>query len=466
MLLPPDASPESLEPFVLAALAAYPASHPLDFLLLVRARQAAQGRLPHHRQQTAAGEALLSAVDRLAETDPEDALILRSIYFQKQTEQQLSFRLNLSRSQINRRKHQAVRALCTTLLAEEQALQNAGRQELELKLPPRQYSQLFGMDEALGDLAARLQAPHLRVLALTGMGGLGKTALAHALALASLRHYEAARILWVSAAPLAGLPSQPENTANALFSDLAAQLLPPDGTPASRRERLLRLLKREPHLIILDNLEDGRETARLIEQALAAADPSRFILTTRASPAGAAGVFVQPVPELGFEAAAALLQAHAAEIGLPAALTPRAETDLRAVYGAVGGNPLALKIVAGMCQRFALPEILGSLGSRRLGQVEALYARVFQQAWIALSPDARALLAGMPLVGGNGGAPAQLLAFSGLPEERFWGALNELLNRSLVEVRGSLSARRYGIHALTRNFLLAQEDSPQVDGAP
>jgi hypothetical protein len=64
----------------------------------------------------------------------------------------------------------------------------------------------------------------------------------------------------------------------------------------------------------------------------------------------------------------------------------------------------------------------------------------------------------MPLVSDTGGEHAQLLAFSGLPEDRFWTAIRELLSRSLLEARGSPSDMRYGIHALTRAFLETRID--------
>lgn len=122
----------------------------------------------------------------------------------------------------------------------------------------------------------------------------------------------------------------------------------------------------------------------------------------------------------------------------------------------MGGNPLALKLVVGMTARFPLPQVLSDLGRPQLGQVEAMYVRIFAAAWEAVSQSARVLLGGMPLVGEHGGNAAHLLAVSGLGEAEFWAALNELLGRSLLEMRGTASERRYGLHALTRSFLLSQ----------
>ena len=59
----------------------------------------------------------------------------------------------------------------------------------------------------------------------------------------------------------------------------------------------------------------------------------------------------------------------------------------------------------------------------------------------------------MPLVAEPGALPEQMLTISGLPEGKFWPAVTELVSRSLLEVRGTLHERRYGIHRLTETFL-------------
>jgi hypothetical protein len=59
----------------------------------------------------------------------------------------------------------------------------------------------------------------------------------------------------------------------------------------------------------------------------------------------------------------------------------------------------------------------------------------------------------MPLISAAGALPAQLAAISGLVEHDLWPAIQELQQRSLLEMRGTLGERRYGIHQLTRTFL-------------
>jgi len=59
----------------------------------------------------------------------------------------------------------------------------------------------------------------------------------------------------------------------------------------------------------------------------------------------------------------------------------------------------------------------------------------------------------MPLIAEAGALPEQMRAISNLSEERFWPAVSELISRSLLEIKGTIHERRYGIHRLTETFL-------------
>ena len=75
------------------------------------------------------------------------------------------------------------------------------------------------------------------------------------------------------------------------------------------------------------------------------------------------------------------------------------------------------------------------------------------EAWQKLTPEGQALLQAMPLVAEPGAKPEQMRAISDLPEKGFWPAVTELFSRSLLEARGNIQERRYGIHRLTETFL-------------
>ncbi len=93
------------------------------------------------------------------------------------------------------------------------------------------------------------------------------------------------------------------------------------------------------------------------------------------------------------------------------------------------------------------------LAKNRPGPIEDLYTFIYLESWRSLSEIAQALLQAMPLVAETGALTEQMTVISGLNEENFWSAVAELVSRSLLEVRGSIHERRYGIHRLTETFL-------------
>lgn len=454
MRIDSDTSPENLYPFVLSALRSWNAptsENPLKFLLLVR-EQAANGADP----RKATGAVLQEALASLQALSAGDAALLQDRFLLEETAQQLALNLRISVDQFNRRQKAAVLRLSEVLLNRELELRRTQAHDLKLRLPPRQYSRLFGIRaavEALDDLLHPGQPPW--VVALSGIGGIGKTALARHLALRSVPEYGAGAIHWISIPTTQGPQGDSERAYQAALNDLAAEMRVTEGSPAGRREQVRRILASRPGLVVIDNLESEAHTTFFLEQLTGLGGPSRFLVTTRANPPGVAGARVFPLRELEFKDAADLIRSHSREIG-PSETAIHREADCQAIYDVVGGNPLALKLVVGMTTRYPLSDVLADLGARRLSQTVEMYDHVYRRAWEALSLDARELLEGMLLVSESGAGPQQLQAISGLPEERFWPALDELLARTLLEGRGSAAERRYGIHPLTRAFLRSQ----------
>lgn len=146
------------------------------------------------------------------------------------------------------------------------------------------------------------------------------------------------------------------------------------------------------------------------------------------------------------------MQHHARETGSEA-LSGAAGEDLDEIFEVTGGNPLALKLVAGLLDVVALPQLLQDLTRSRPGPIEELYRHIYWQSWQTLDEACRRLLKAMPLVGDTGATADYLQALSGLDPDDLWQAIYELRRRSLLEVRGSLHEKRYGIHRLTDSFL-------------
>jgi hypothetical protein len=87
-------------------------------------------------------------------------------------------------------------------------------------------------------------------------------------------------------------------------------------------------------------------------------------------------------------------------------------------------------------------------------RVEGLYRFIYWRSWQLLSDQAQRVLAIMPLVAESGGGLAQIAALCELGEYEVAALLKQLVAFSLVNVMGTVEARRYGIHRLTETFLL------------
>jgi hypothetical protein len=217
-------------------------------------------------------------------------------------------------------------------------------------------------------------------------------------------------------------------------------------------ERLTVSLRERPTLVIVDNLEKETDTQVVLAQARQLVSPSKFLLTTRARPTVSAPAFFRSVEELPFNDAAALLHHHAQTIGSQA-LAAAGEEEYLSIFDVTGGNPLALKLVAGLASVLPLSQILASLASSRPGPIEEMYRHIYWEAWRSLSQEGQQLLQAMPLVAVSGALPDQMMAMSSLAEKQFWPAVTELFSRSLLEVHGDVRERRYSIHRLTETFL-------------
>lgn len=429
----------------------------LDELLLVRQRRAAMHDAASPvSQRLATNQLLLEALARLEQEDETAAQLLRWRFLDDQTLMRVSHRLNVSEYTVSRMQRSAIATLAAIINEEESAARAALVHELESALPPPTYTRLFGVDslhQALRNLVLAGSAPW--VVAVVGMGGIGKTALADAVTRDVIETLRFERVIWLRFDPrtLTGRSLSPEHAFYSLLAQLVSRLSadsssPPEAQLVQVRQRL----KDTPHLIVVDNLESMAVTDFLLNHLVELAAPGKFLLTTRTYPSGQASVRYFSLPELGLADAGALLRHHAAELGITA-LAEAPDEEISRIYAVTGGNPLALKLVVGLLDLLPLSRVLADLARSRPGPIEELYRYIYWQSWRTLSEPAKALLQATPLVSGAGASDDYLQALSGLGDDTFWPALQELRARSLIEVRGTLDEKRYGVHRLTETFV-------------
>lgn len=328
-------------------------------------------------------------------------------------------------------------------------------------LPPPSYIRLFGLEDKIDAICQQLRANTMPwIMTLVGLGGVGKTSLADAVARRFIQESHFERVIWVSAQ----MTHKPESPAmfEAIMLALGEQLLPQilDRTVPDRRHFQIRqVLKQRHYLIVIDNLEQADETAYLLAQLNQFTQPSKFLLTTRYLPPVEANVYVVQMGEMSQKDAIDFIR-YQAQINGIASLTTQTDEALVRLYQVAGGHPLSLRLIVRLARFHTLSHIQRRLQSDRGGRVADMYQHIYGELWAALDPAEKQLLQAMPLVAPSGGTAAHLQAISLLTEDAFWPALENLIEQSLLEPRAPIKGEpRYGIHRLTEQFLANQRQN-------
>lgn len=444
-------------------------TNPLTQLYLFH-RLAAQAGPPAPKLVTTLRQLIEMTLKILQERNEDAAYLLRERYINNVGIKKLIRYLAVSDSQFYKLQGEAVSHLADIIQEQEQQAQFDRQGAIEARLELLANQQLFGVTQLQQQLRAVMVSPVAPwLVALEGLGGIGKTSLADWLVRELILDSRFSDIAWVSARQQTFLPAigikavgeadgPPALTIELLTDALLSQLASTRPWALSFRDKeiiLSRLLKQQPYLIVIDNLETVVDYQALLPNLRQLANPSRFLLTSRHSLRGYSDVFCLNVNELSETDTLALL-AHEAQVRGVTALLQASPGQLEEIYRVVGGNPLALKLVVGQIQALPLSQVLNNLREAQGRKVTDLYTYIYWQSWQALSDIARQALLALPVASPRGSPLDHLAAISGLEFTELGQALEELATFSLIEVGGDLENRRYSIHRLTETFLLTE----------
>lgn len=407
-----------------------------------------------------------SAMDKLGAERPDLVEVLRTRFREGATMSEVAHDLKRTVDQVRHVQASALDALANTLALMEREARSARQARifarLDFPVQPRVFGQETKFHEALAVL--RRQDRHY-VIALEGLGGIGKTTLADRLVRALTGLPDFVDIVWVSARPTQfsfrdGILPDTRRRPVLSYPELIMALAEPLGIPEPRTHSLAELsarareiLQSRPYLVVIDNLETVEDYTALVPEVLRLAQPSKFLLTTRQSLRGFLDVYSLKVDELPESDLLDMVRHEADKHGL-SDLAELPDAELHRIYEITGGNPLAAKLVVGQAHFFGLDDLLHELREACGKNAEDLYNYIYWASWHALSPDAQQLLQAMSLVGTGGGELDQIVAVAQLPEDVTRSALRELLRASLVNTVGTLQKQRYSIHTLTETFLM------------
>jgi predicted ATPase/class 3 adenylate cyclase len=229
-----------------------------------------------------------------------------------------------------------------------------------LPVPP---TPLVGRQEDVEQLHAMILRPGIRLVTLTGTGGIGKTRLALAVA-SSIQQWFPSDVFFV---PLAAV-----SNADVMWKTIAETLNVSGDRPAA--DAVTEHLRPGRFLLILDNLEQLAEAGGVVAELMAAA-PKLVVLATSRRPLHVPGEQEWPVPplpvpaesnpgpeELDTCAATQLFIQQAAMVRPGFTVTPQNAADIAAICRRLDGLPLAIELAAARAKLLTPKAILARLG--------------------------------------------------------------------------------------------------------
>ncbi|MEB4590255.1 winged helix-turn-helix domain-containing protein [Candidatus Thiothrix sp. Deng01] len=332
---------------------------------------------------------------------------------------------------------------------------------------PEDVLPFLGRHQEQQDLQAMLANPACRLISIVGMGGVGKSRLAKAIARQTTYPF-AQGVCWVELAAV-----QEPDLIPAAIAAAAGIAIQGIREPV---EQLQTGLASRQLLLVLDNMEHLLPEAGIC-QALLAANPHLKILVTSRLPTHVYGEWLYhlygfPLPpegELaGSCAAFDLFMQSARRVNHAFSLKPVEHEAVREICRLVEGLPLGIEIAASWVQHLTCPEILLEMrrhlqatthaGDGALDPEPSALASVLWQSWQMLSPREQRILQVLALFRGKFSRDAAS-AISGAHLGDYAGLIGKSMLRRNEE-------GHYSLHEVMRQYAsdhrLASQQHPAV----
>lgn len=308
---------------------------------------------------------------------------------------------------------------------------------------PQQLKSMVGRDEEIRLVGALVR--ETKLVTLQGLGGVGKSRLALAVAQAAIHDF----VDGVWFVPLANIPTT-DNIPDYIALAIAAALHYPMTEAQTPLTELTAHLADKKLLLILDNWDEITEAAEeLCAQLLA--NPDIHILATSRVRLQVEEERVVQLRGLAADEGIALFVERARRI-VPTFVSAGQAVDIKQICIAVGGLPLGIELAASWVEHFAVAEIGQSLreiaaapnSTQEHVPRHRTLDSVFAYSWQLLSPLQQQLLARLAIF--HGGFDREAVA---AVAEGNLSDLSLLIAHSLVQ---RLSAGRYDLHPLVQEF--------------
>ncbi len=347
---------------------------------------------------------------------------------------------------------------------------------------PVQATPFIGRTTDLADLDQRLADSDVRLITITGPGGIGKTRLALALAERQIQarpqllqpapvepgYHFSDGIYFVSLAPI--------SSTDFIAQAIAEGLNFPLSTGEAPEVQLLDYLRTRQMLLVLDNFEHLLAGAGLVSDIIQTAPKVKILVTSRER-LNLAEEIVWNVSGLGFAELKTMEDAltyEAVQLFIQSARRVRADFALRAtdlpdlnrLLQVLQGMPLAIELAAAWLNMFSVAEISAEIYQsldlletklRNVPDRHRSIRAVFAHSWNRLTEEEQVLFKALSVFRGG---------FTRQAAQQVTGAslrtLAGLVNKSLLISHPDIG--RYEIHELLRQYAQEQlaNDDPQT----